>query len=80
MGILTPPLMQGLMGLKGRMEIQITGNMVVVAIENDRDLFELSNKIGDNGDVEVYIQKFRDEFSGILKVIDVFGMNTDLFH
>ena len=68
------------MGLEGLMEIQIAGNMVAVAIKNDRDLFELSNKVEDKGGVEKYRQKFRDELSGILKVIDVFGMNTDLFH
>lgn len=68
------------MGLEGLMEIQIAGNMVVVAIKNDRDLFELSNKSRDNGDMEKYRQKFRRELSGILNVIDVFGMNTDLFH
>lgn len=26
-----------------------------------------------------YSQKFRDELSGILKVINVFGLNTKLF-
>ena len=77
--VLTPQLMQGLMGLEGFMEIQIAGNMVAVAIKNDRDLFELSNNGRDNGDMEEYRQKFRDELSDILKVIDVFGMNTDLF-
>lgn len=80
LGVLTPQLMHGLMGLEGLMEIQIAGNMVVVAIKNDRDLFELSDKGRGNGDMEEYRQKFRDELSGILKVIDVFGMNTDLFH
>ena len=78
--VLTPQLMQELMGLEGLMEIQIAGNMVAVAIKNDRDLFELSNNGRDNGDMEEYRQKFRDELSDILKVIDVFGMNTDLFH
>ena len=77
--VLTPQLMQELMGLEGLMEIQIAGNMVAVAIKNDRDLFELSNNGRDNGDMEEYRQKFRDELSDILKVIDVFGMNTDLF-
>lgn len=77
--VLTPQLMQGFMGLEGFMEIQIAGNMVAVAIKNDRDLFELSNNGRDNGDMEEYRQKFRDELSDILKVIDVFGMNTDLF-
>jgi len=52
----------------------------VVAIKNDRDLFELGNKGRDNGDMEEYRQKFRRELSGILNVIDVLGMNTDLFH
>ena len=78
--VLTPQFMQGLMGLEGLMEIQIAGNMVAVAIKNDRDLFELSNKVEDKGGVEKYRQKFRDELSGILNVIDVLGMNTDLFH
>ncbi len=78
-GVLTPQLMQGLMGLEGLLEIQIAGNMVVVAIRNDRDLFELSDKVRDNGDMEEYRRKFRDELSGILRVIDIFGTNTNLF-
>ena len=80
LGVLTPQLMHGLMGLEGLMEIQIAGNMVVVAIKNDRDLFELSNKGRGNGDMEEYRQKFRRELSGILNVIDVLGINTDLFY
>lgn len=82
--ILTPRLMEAIMSIKGKgrekMEILFAGSMIVVAQDNDKDIFELEKKIDSDDGMEKYRQKFRREFSGILNVIDVFGMNTDLFH
>lgn len=51
--------------------IQISGNMAVIARNNNKNSFELKRQVKDINDVESFRQEFRKELSGILTVIDI---------
>lgn len=69
--ILTPQFISGLKKMGRNTSIQISGNMAVIARNNNKNSFELKRQVKDINDVESFRQEFRKELSGILTVIDI---------
>ena len=69
--ILTPQFISGLKKMGKRTSIQISGNMAVIACNNEKNSFELKRQIKDNSDIELCRQEFRKELSDILAILDI---------
>lgn len=52
-------------------DVQLSGNMGVIACYNEKNSFELIGEIKDNSDIELYRKKFRKELSDILAILDI---------
>ncbi len=69
--ILTPQFISGLKRMGKRTRVQFSGNMAVIACDNEKNLFELDGDIKDNTDIESCRQEFRKELSDVLAILDV---------
>lgn len=67
--ILTPGMIDSIMRLESYVNIEFCGNMLVIALNNGKNLFELEEKKEQKG-VEQYRQDFRNDLSGILRILD----------
>lgn len=71
LSILTPRFMDCIMSLESHINIEFAGNLIVISLDNGKDLFELGDMVKNQNDIGQCWQKFRNDLSGILRVIDI---------
>lgn len=68
--ILTPAVINAIMKMEGEVNIQFSNNMIVIALNNGKNFFELGDINKDENKIENHRQKFRDDLSYILRILD----------
>lgn len=68
--ILTPAVISAIMKMEREVSIQFSSNMIVIALNNGKNFFELGDINKDENKIENYRQKFRDDLSYILRILD----------
>ena len=58
------------MKMEGEVNIQFSNNMIVIALNNGKNFFELGDINKDENKIENHRQKFRDDLSYILRILD----------
>ena len=59
------------MSLESHINIEFAGNLIVISQDNDKDLFELGDMVKNQNDIGQCWQKFRNDLSEILRIIDI---------
>ena len=68
--ILTPVVINTIMKIEGKINIQFSNNMIIIALNNGKNLFELGDIKKDENSIENYKREFRDDLSYILRILD----------